>query len=76
MCGRRVTRGWSDHAVNFVTPFPREFCIDSSKKKREKKPLARLVDGMERPEVTGADWLAGWLVGLWNHGGCRCLLIR
>lgn len=54
VCGRRVTRGWSDHAVN---------CDSISQlATTAQKATSCLADGMERaetiwPEVTGADWL-------------------
>lgn len=82
-CGRRVTGGWSNHAVNTVTPFPRGLCNNSSIKTKEKqkkteKAMSRLADGMEEaetiwPEVTE---LTGRLVESWwmRGRGCRCFV--
>lgn len=69
VCGRRVTRGWSDHAVNG------DSISQGALERTAQKATSRLADGMERRFGQRSQELIGWFVESWRMQGCRCLLI-
>lgn len=75
VCGRRVTEGWSDHAVNSC-----ELRFQGAELRKSHKPP--IADGMDRGVGGGVlarghrCWLIGWFGGIMADAGVQVFVDR